>query len=354
MRRGRRPAGLSSADVDSVLSPAGPLLPAARVRAARSPKSPTQTTTATLSRLVPHLSNEKKLAKAARVLTEVLKQAPLTITGRTAADRARCQALKTADSGALRDAIALSLNGGRSSIVHAKPLRPTYAALFEAALDRCVPGQLPDNIQAEVALWALVCPYNSALGDSEKTTLREDLTISIDGSCILRRCSSCWNKAAEADDAQRGWTRRGAAESRLDRDAGFMRCSRWRRRSVLSSRRACRSSLTTNGEDGARALFESAAAQARDDGVCRIRATRASRLFDTSAPRCGLAVAERCHTVANRPQLSALVQFPNTRFESRVVSSSVAASLAASSSVALLSCRGLRACSHHVIISMAC
>jgi len=90
----------------------------------------------------------------------------------------------------LRDAIALSLNGGRAAIVHAKPLRPTYASLFEAALDRCVPGQLPDNIQAEVALWALVCPYNSALGDSEKTTLREDLTISdLTGSLhILRRC----------------------------------------------------------------------------------------------------------------------------------------------------------------------
>ena len=53
-----------------------------------------------------------------------------------------------------------------------------------------MPGQLPDNIQAEVALWALVCPYNSALGDSEKTTLPENLTISdLKGSLhVLRRC----------------------------------------------------------------------------------------------------------------------------------------------------------------------
>ena len=112
MRRGRRSRPVClSADVDSVLSRwRGRLLPSPPASAPPgSPKSPpTQTTTATLSRLVPHLSNEKKLAKAARVLTEVLKQAPLAITGRTAADRARCQALKTADSGALRDAIALS------------------------------------------------------------------------------------------------------------------------------------------------------------------------------------------------------------------------------------------------------
>ena len=202
-------AGLTSADVDSVLSRwRGRLLPSPPAsQPPGSPKSPpTQTTTATLSRLVPHLSNEKKLAKAARVLTEVLKQAPLTITGRTAADRARCQALRSADSGALRDAIALSLNGGRAAIVHAKPLRPTYASLFEAALDRCVPGQLPDNIQAEVALWALIAPYNSALGDSEKTTLREDLTISdLTGSLhILRRCLFLLEtKRPKRDDAQR-------------------------------------------------------------------------------------------------------------------------------------------------------
>ena len=90
--------------------------------------------------------------------------------------------------------------------MHAKPLRPTYAALFEAALDRCVPGQLPDNIQAEVALWALVCPYNSALGDSEKTTLQENLAISdLTGSLhILRRCLFLLEtKRPKRDDAQR-------------------------------------------------------------------------------------------------------------------------------------------------------
>ena len=164
--------------------------------------------------------------------------------------------------------------GAAPAIVHAKPLRPTYAALFEAALDRCVPGQLPDNIQAEVALWALVCPYNSALGDADTTTLREDLTISdLKGSLhILRRCLFAGDKAPE------GTTRSGVgvdAPRRLRAAGLHLRDARARgpaRAGVDGPFSRCAARVdrrfTTSGEDGARALFKSgAAAQARDDGV---------------------------------------------------------------------------------------
>ena len=203
-------AGLNAADCEAVLQRwRGRLLPSPPASAPPgSPASPQRTTSTTLQRLLPHLSNEKKLVKAARVLTEVLKRAPLEVTGRTAADRARCQALRSADSGALRDALALSLHGGQAAVVHAKHLRPTYAALFEAALERCVPGHLPDTVQAEVALWALVVPYNSCLDDAESTTLSADLKIGqLAGSMrVLRRCLFLLEKRGRPrkdDDARR-------------------------------------------------------------------------------------------------------------------------------------------------------
>ena len=90
-------------------------------------------------------------ARAAGVLAKLLRKASFAAEGRTAADRARDAAAKLGDAGALRDAVAVALNGGAPC--HAAPRRAAVVALLDAAQARL--GDLPPRIAGDVALWSL-------------------------------------------------------------------------------------------------------------------------------------------------------------------------------------------------------
>ena len=77
---------------------------------------------------------------------------------------------KLGDAGALRDAVAVALNGARAEVMHKHALRKSYVALFDAVLEKL--DGLPHSIVGDLALWSLLAPYNVLLGDAPRPDLR--------------------------------------------------------------------------------------------------------------------------------------------------------------------------------------
>jgi len=138
--------------------------PPASPRCGKSPRgSPREARLAdTLARLLPHLRSAKRFPRAAGVLAKILRKASFAPEGRTAADRARDAAEKLGDAGALRDALAVALNGGRAEFLHGRATRDAMTTLLDAAQARL--GDLPPAAARDVALWTLAGSYNAYLG----------------------------------------------------------------------------------------------------------------------------------------------------------------------------------------------
>ena len=188
---------------------------AAPRQAAAAGDAPKESTVAaTLARLLPHLRSEKRFGRAAGVLAKLLRKASFEPAGRTAADKARDAAAKLGDAGALRDALAVALNGGRSEVLHKKELRAHYVDLFDAVLEKL--PRFPHQLVGELALWSAVGPYNVLLGDAARPDLRNLTCAAGDVPAVARRMNAILEALAAHPKR-----RRAAEDRRVDAPAAL-------------------------------------------------------------------------------------------------------------------------------------